>query len=170
MDDGKCLAARVLSLCLQFPQKGFGETIAEACKSAGECGCPELAAIGRSFLPLLAGKKLLALQEEYTAAFDLNPKTCLDLTWHKWGDSRDRGKHLARLKALLREEGYEPAGGELPDYLPALLEFMSVCSEANRRTLAEEFGGEVNLLAARLREAGSSWSEVLEAAAGLFKP
>lgn len=62
----------------------------------------------------------------YVATFDFNEARALYLTAHELGDSRRRGQALLDLQAMLRTAGFEPPHGELPDYLPLLLEF--VCS------------------------------------------
>jgi nitrate reductase delta subunit len=63
------------------------------------------------------------LEEHYVEVFDRKRKCCLHLTWWTDGETRRRGLSLARLKALYRTHGFELQGGELPDYLPVVLEF-----------------------------------------------
>lgn len=61
----------------------------------------------------------------YVATFDFNEARALYLTAHELGDSRRRGQALLDLRATMRAAGFEPPEGELPDYLPLLLEFVS---------------------------------------------
>ncbi len=61
----------------------------------------------------------------YVATFDLSEEAALYLTAHELGDSRQRGVALLALRSMLRARGFEPAGTELPDYLPMLLEFLA---------------------------------------------
>jgi nitrate reductase molybdenum cofactor assembly chaperone NarJ/NarW len=61
----------------------------------------------------------------YVATFDFNEARALYLTAHELGDSRRRGQTLLDLRATMRAAGFEPPEGELPDYLPLLLEFVS---------------------------------------------
>lgn len=59
-------------------------------------------------------------QEEYVRAFDLDAACTLDMGWHLFGESPERGRFLVILReAIGRADVRERA--ELPDYLPTLL-------------------------------------------------
>lgn len=66
------------------------------------------------------------LRREYIQTFDFRETTCLYLTAHEYGDSRERGVALIELQRLLRECGYEVLATELPDYLPLVFELLAV--------------------------------------------
>lgn len=66
------------------------------------------------------------LRREYVQNFDFRESTCLYLTAHEYGDSRERGSALIEIHRLFRVAGCEPATSELPDYLPGLFEFLSI--------------------------------------------
>jgi nitrate reductase delta subunit len=112
-------------------------------------------------LSYLAETSLIQLQETYTATFDLNPATCLNLTYHKWGDARERGSALVDFHHLYHNGGYEAASRELPDYLPMILEFLSVNQQQNSFSLFEDYCEQVEDIRSRLLETGSPY-------AGLF--
>jgi nitrate reductase molybdenum cofactor assembly chaperone NarJ/NarW len=82
------------------------------------------------FVDTIKKMPLLHLQEHYTGIFDINPKTCLNLTYHTVGDSEDRGRALAKLDQVYRRACYERTTPELPDYLPLILEFIAQCPQA----------------------------------------
>jgi nitrate reductase delta subunit len=66
------------------------------------------------------------LEEDYVKTFDLSEVASLYLTAHEFGDSRDRGAALIQLAQLFSDVGYGLALGELPDYLPLLIELLAV--------------------------------------------
>ncbi len=68
------------------------------------------------------------LQERYVALFDRGRATSLHLFEHVHGESRERGTAMVDLKQVYARAGLQLAGSELPDYLPALLEFVSLRS------------------------------------------
>ncbi|RJG22129.1 nitrate reductase molybdenum cofactor assembly chaperone [Paenibacillus thiaminolyticus] len=72
---------------------------------------------------------LRELQERYVQVFDWKEKTGLYLTAHEWGDSRGRGAALVLLQHIAADSGYEPAEGELADYLPALYELLAAAPD-----------------------------------------
>lgn len=73
-------------------------------------------------LDWMAGRSLLDLQAEYVQTFDVVPEHTLYLTHHTFGDSRERGPALVELGEHYKATGVE-ADGELPDYLPLILEY-----------------------------------------------
>ncbi len=75
------------------------------------------------------------LEARYVATFDFNESAALYLTAHELGDSRRRGQALVELRALLRTAGFEETTGELPDFLPLLLEFLAHAPRVTESTL-----------------------------------
>jgi nitrate reductase delta subunit len=73
----------------------------------------------------LGHRDLLDLQEKYVALFDRGRSTSLHLFEHVHGDSRDRGTAMLDLRGVYEAAGYTFTANELPDYLPAVLEFLS---------------------------------------------
>jgi nitrate reductase delta subunit len=75
---------------------------------------------------------LKELRQCYVETFDMKEKMGLYLTAHELGDSRKRGLALIELQNLIREAGFEHAGGELADYIPMLYELLAVTPENGR--------------------------------------
>lgn len=107
------------------------------------------------------------LRREYVATFDFDRRTNLYLTYHLYGDRRRRGVELVRLKRRFREAGLELAGGELPDYLPVLLEFAEIDAERGTVILSE-LRGPIELVHAALEERGSLYAHLLDALAAVL--
>lgn len=82
---------------------------------------------GSLFAPVLAhlgGSPLRDLQELHVQEFDLSRRHALHLTYWTDGDTRRRGEVLAAIKQTYRDSGLKvDLNGELPDYLPMVLEF-----------------------------------------------
>lgn len=115
----------------------------------------------------LAATDPLDAQEAYVELFDRGRSTSLHLFEHVHGDSRDRGPAMVDLDGIYRNAGYQLTGGELPDYLPALLEYLATRP-------AEEIGemlGDCAHIVRRIGEAlvkrGSDYSAVLAAVLAL---
>jgi nitrate reductase delta subunit len=159
---------KLVAISLQYPSEdiklgleSLDQVVAELDHQAGKQRC-------RDFFTYYRRTPLLRLQEEYCRTFDLNPNTALNLSYHKWGDGRERGQALAKLQKRYLESGYEPFGGELPDYLPLILEFLSVCTEAASWEIVQEYKTEVAALAGKLKEDQSPYAALLEIIAKLF--
>ena len=151
-----------ISYLLQYPSDRF------------PAGADDLAAItalfppaaGRekvkSFVAYLGSKTLLDLQEIYTSLFDLDPKACLYLTYHRWGQHPNRTDDLLRLHRLYLEAGYQNDSGELPDYLPLVLEFLSVCGSAPGRQVLALCQSEIEALSRHLCEVDAPYAGLCE--------
>ena len=64
-------------------------------------------------------------QEEYVQLFDYSRSVSLHIFEHIKGDSRDRGQAMVNLMEFYKESGMQLTTKELPDYIPAFLEFLS---------------------------------------------
>lgn len=73
----------------------------------------------------------IELQELYVETFDLKTKLGLYLTAHELGDSNRRGAALIKLQKMINQAGFERVGEELADYIPMLLEFLTVAPKSS---------------------------------------
>ncbi|GGA86695.1 respiratory nitrate reductase subunit [Brucella endophytica] len=78
------------------------------------------------FLDWMAKADGYELEESYVHLFDRSRALSLNLFEHIHGESRDRGQAMVDLKALYERQGLHMGQGELPDYLPLFLEFLSL--------------------------------------------
>ena len=115
-------------------------------------------------LVLRGGAAVPARERAYTATFDFDRRTNLCLTYHLYGDGRRRGIELVRLKRRFREAGLELQEGELPDFLPVLLEFAELAPEPGMPLLAG-LRSSIELVRAALHERGSPFAHLLDAVA-----
>lgn len=113
---------------------------------------------------------LRELQAAYVRTFDFDRRASLHLTYHTYGDRRQRGLELVRLKRRYTEAGLPLEGGELPDFLPVLLEFAALVPE-DGEALLNELRAPLELVRSRLHQTGSPYAELLDAlVAALPKP
>ena len=102
-------------------------------------------------------------QRRYVETFDLDRRTSLHLTYYLYGDTRKRGLALLRLKRLYAAAGLPFDADELPDFLPALLEFAAHARAEHGETLLAEHRLALELLRLRLAERSSPWACLLDA-------
>ncbi len=106
---------------------------------------------------------LLDLQERYVAQFDSGRSTSLHLFEHVHGDSRDRGQAMVDLNALYRRSGFVLGVNELPDFLPALLEYLSNRPAEEVHELIEDCAHIVRAVGERLLHGRSPYASVFAA-------
>jgi nitrate reductase molybdenum cofactor assembly chaperone NarJ/NarW len=161
MVDQSCSAFKIASVLLQYPDEALLRDLKYIREAARQIRHQPTKDACMELLTHLEQTSLILSQEGYTNTFDLNPQTSLNLTYHRFGESRERGRALGQFSQMYREEGYEAATGELPDYLPMLLEFLSVCSTRRGTQLLSQYLREITTLSSRLADQSSPYAGLL---------
>lgn len=111
----------------------------------------------------LATSDQLTLEETWVNQFDRGRRTSLHLFEHLHGESRDRGSAMVDLLQTYETAGLYLKDGELPDYLPALLEFCSCVDQKTAQTFIADCAHLLRPLGETLLGKGSDYAAVLEA-------
>jgi len=160
---------RGLAALISYPTEALKvatKEIATVFREEGLIAPTHLASLDH-LLAELAQRDIYDLQERYFGLFDRSRSLSLHLFEHVHGESRDRGQAMVDLIALYREHGLEPTAGELPDFLPLFLEFISLLPDDEARDLLAEPAGILQALADRLLSRESSYSAVFQALAAI---
>jgi len=123
----------------------------------------------RDFMKELGQGELLSLQEDYVMLFDRAREHSLHLFEHVHGESRYRGQAMVNLAGLYEEKGLKIQSGELPDYLPAFLEFLSVCEPLEAQALLDQAVHVIATIGAKLKKRGGGYHTVFDAIITLSK-
>lgn len=153
---------QLLSILLGYPSDQVVEGQEELADAASSLAPGRAKDSILHFLVHFRGATALALQQHYVETFDLQKRSSLYLTFFTHGDTRKRGQELLRLKRLYRAAGFELEGGELPDYLPLMLEFAAFDPEHGEWILREHHPA-LELLRLHLRDTGSVYAALLDA-------
>ena len=129
-------ALKLIADMLEYPT----EELIDNLKSTDQSGIKEVEAFLRDAL----GHDLYELQEIYVETFDMSRKTNLYLSYHIYGDRRERGLLLASLIELYNKYGFNYDRNELPDYIPTILRFIASCG--NRCMRDRQFRDLVQML------------------------
>ena len=111
----------------------------------------------------LSGADALEAEAGYVQLFDRGRATSLHLFEHVHGDSRDRGPAMIDLAQTYEKGGLFLAPGELPDYLPVVLEFVSTQPPAEAKAFLGEMAHIYNAIYGALQQRGSAYASVLGA-------
>jgi nitrate reductase delta subunit len=135
---------------------------------------PRLPAVDRARLAALAtdigGLDLYDAQERYVSLFDRTRTLSLHLFEHVHGESRDRGQAMVDLAQMYDRQGFDIDPGEMPDFLPLFLEYLSTQSDQEVHDLLGQTLHIVANLRARLQKRSSIYANAmltLEAIAGI---
>ena len=105
----------------------------------------------------------LDIEADYVELFDRGRATSLHLFEHVHGDSRDRGPAMIDLGQTYEKAGLILADGELPDYLPAVLEFVSTQPPREAKAFLGEMSHIFNAIFGALQHRMSGYASVLGA-------
>jgi nitrate reductase delta subunit len=105
----------------------------------------------------------LHAEAAYVDLFDRGRATALHLFEHVHGDARERGPAMIDLGLTYARAGLDLAAGELPDYLPVVLEFASTQPAARAREFLREFAHLLAAIHAALARRRSAYAAVLAA-------
>jgi nitrate reductase delta subunit len=95
--------------------------------------------------------------------FDRGRATSLHLFEHVHGESRERGPALIDLAQTYARAGLHLAPGELPDYLPVVLEFVSTQPPREARAFLGEMAHLLNALFGALQQRATGYASVIGA-------
>jgi nitrate reductase molybdenum cofactor assembly chaperone NarJ/NarW len=158
---------KLASVLLQYPTSalfdGIGALEEAAAATSPRASRGQLAA----FLRWLGSTPPAEVAQHYVATFDLRRRCALYLTYYRYGDTRKRGLAMVSFKSAYRAAGFEPSAGELPDYLPMVLEFAAMSPRG--MALLRAHRGDLELLRRALDQAGSPYAGVV-AAVGAHLP
>jgi nitrate reductase delta subunit len=156
---------RVLAALLGYPDtqmRGYLPEMRDILRSEGALSADrqtELAAL----IDSIASNDPLEIEANYVELFDRSRHTSLHLFEHVHGDSRDRGPAMIDLGQTYEKAGLYLAPGELPDYLPAVLEFVSTQPPREARAFLGEMAHIFNALFSALQQRDSTYASVLGA-------
>ena len=105
----------------------------------------------------------LDAEADYVQLFDRGRGTSLHLFEHVHGDSRDRGPAMIDLAQTYENAGLLLAPGELPDFLPAVLEFVSSQPPREAKAFLSEIAHILNTIFGALQRRESAYASVLGA-------
>ncbi len=144
-------SCRALARLLDYPGENLrasAPALLVVLQAQGCLSAARLAGLERLVQDLQTGDGF-EVQARYVSTFDRGRATSLHLFEHVHGDSRERGPALVDLARTYEEAGLYFEAAELPDHLPAVLEFASTQPDDT----AKAFLAEMAHILAALQEA-----------------
>ncbi|MBM3116838.1 nitrate reductase molybdenum cofactor assembly chaperone [Jeongeupia naejangsanensis] len=159
-------ALRLLGALLLYPEPGLRALLPEIAAEIANDG--SLRRIDRERLADLLGELMRAdgldAEEAYVGLFDRGRAASLHLFEHLHGESRDRGEAMVQLAGVYQQAGFLLKPGELPDYLPALLEFLGCRPPADAKAIMADCGHLVRKIGEAVAARGSRYAAIFDAA------
>ena len=150
------------SLLLSYPDATTVERLPLVREHVAELPHASRAPLGR-FVDWLEATDVLQAQAHYVEIFDRRRKACLYLTYFLNGDTRGRGMALVGFKEEYQKVGFTIGSGELPDFLPVVLEFGAVGDLDAALLVLGRYRAGLELLHHALDGFGSPYADVVAA-------
>ena len=128
---------KAASLLLQYPDDRLLAASDELGEAVADLGRGRAERLLREGWQRWASVEPEALRGEYVETFDFERRNSLYLTYHAYGDRRERGMALVSLKQRYEAAGLALETDELPDFLPLMLEFRALAPELGSEALIE---------------------------------
>ncbi len=165
MPNNATLTLRVLARLLGYPDaelRAHLDELGAALRSERTLGDARLAEL-EALIKSMRTRDPIELEADYVQLFDRGRATSLHLFEHVHGDSRDRGPAMIDLAQTYEKAGLYLAEGELPDYLPVVLEFVSTQPMKEARAFLGEMAHILNAIFSALVKRQSPYASVLGA-------
>ena len=156
---------RAMAALLSYPDaelRGFLPQMSEVLHSERALSPARLAELD-ALIDALGRADQLEVEADYVGLFDRGRATSLHLFEHVHGDSRDRGPAMIDLAQTYEKAGLYLADGELPDYLPVVLEFVSTQPPREAQAFLSEMAHIFNAIFGALQQRSSPYASVLGA-------
>ncbi len=156
---------KILSVLLEYPKKELTDHWDELNQLINELSdlSSEDRKILSGFTQWASGLSLTKFQAEYVDNFDMTAENSLYLTYHLFDEQdRNRGPALIQLSELYKSTGFEIGDGELPDYLPLILEYVSTMDDkASAQAFLQQTSQAAEIIASNLEKNESPYAPLV---------
>lgn len=160
---------RIAALLLDYPSESTLAMTDQLITAAAELPDSVSEPLLRVLQELRSGDPM-QLAVRYVETFDMRRRASLHLTYYAYGDTRKRGMALLRFKHAYRQAELQLGDGELPDFLPLVLEFAATVDQLQGERLLGEHVPVLELLRLSLTDSGSPYAPVLAAVLATLPP
>lgn len=150
-----------LGVLSRYPRTDLTPRVRE-CATALHASAHTAAEELERFAYATAETPLDVLQEVYVGAFDFDPDCALEVGWHLFGESPDRGRFMADIRERLDRAGV-PENEGLPDHLTNILPLLAREGPSQAAALAEQIAPALVHIRAALKERRNFYVHLLAA-------
>ena len=149
------------SYLFEYPSAEWWEGVPTHAAVVSDVERPQSREVFEEFFGYIGESDPQEFEDAYVRAFDFSQNTNLYLTTHNRTDFGKQAEELLRYKQLFLDVGYD-LNHELPDYLPAILEFAAAVPDKEALHILTEVRPKLELLRDRLIEAKLPYAFLLD--------
>lgn len=162
-------AHMIAAVLLDYPDAAFAQQI-PVIRGELEALDEQVADEFQAFLDWAEQLSLDQIEAAYVDTFDRRRKCSLYLSYYTTGDTRQRGMALVTFQQAFEAAGWRVAQGELPDYLPAVLELSARTGDELAQHLLGVNREGLEVLREALESLDSPWASVMRAVLATLGP
>lgn len=152
-EDRDSVIYQVSGMLLGYPSEELVQSLPELMRLAQATDDPQFVQAVQTVANWLTDRDLEQVQGDYVQEYDLSRRHALHLSYWTDGDTRRRGETLLKFKQMYRDSGMlTQLNGELPDYLPLVLEFAALVDRAKGRAALQAYRPSLELLRLALKD------------------
>lgn len=159
---------KMTAFLLEYPSESLLEELSAMEEEADSFQNKQIRQQFKRFFDYVKSESLHQLCENYVYTFDYHGIVSLHLTYGVFKDSRKRGEALVKLKELYQDEQLMAITDELPDYLPLILEFLSMASDKQSKQLKKLHHQSISKLYKDLKEKDNPYQYLLNNIHAIF--
>lgn len=162
-------ARMIASILLDYPGENYAEQL-DVIRFELDKVEPGVADELQSYIDWASGVEVREVEDLYVSTFDQRRKCSLYLTYYSSGDTRMRGAAIVSFKQAFESVGWTVSAGELPDYLPAVLELSARTGDEVAEQLINVHRDGLEVLRSALENLQSPWASVVRAVIATLPP
>ncbi|QRZ62063.1 nitrate reductase molybdenum cofactor assembly chaperone [Rothia sp. ZJ932] len=161
--EGQQVIYQVASVLMLYPDTEIQALIPELRQLAQEVGETPLVEAIDDVAHWYESAPMEDVAASYVQEYDLSRRHSFHLSYWTEGDTRRRGEALTRFKKMYRDSGMVTnLHGELPDYLPLVLEFTALVDSRAGRASLQAYRPSLELLRLALRDDNLAFHKLVE--------
>lgn len=133
IDNGKSIG-KYFADVFSYPSSNYGHAVMGLEKFSQDLEKPIMKI--QEFNKFIQKASVSEVEELFTNTFDMNPDTCLELGWHLYGESYQRGEFMVKMRQELTRAGVVESV-ELPDHLSHCLLLLESMDKSEATQMVE---------------------------------
>ena len=155
------IAHDALASLLAYPDADYRERARELSETIRSF-VPEARGDLEAFCAAVEAREVWDLEEIYAHTFDNSADRALEVGWHVYGETYERGRFLVEMRQRIKAHGL-PETTELPDHLSHVLRVLPRTEEGDASKLATLAVSAIAKVAAELAKIESPWLGLVDA-------
>jgi len=157
------MSYQLISSFMRYPTKAMFTQLKDVKEALTELDIPLVQRHLNTFVNNIEELSYETVVEYYTEYFDFSKVTNFYVTYLNFGEQRERGLELLKIKQYYKQAGFSMTDKELPDYLPLMLEFCAQVPLQVSYNLLSYYKKNIEVMYTKLTEVETNYVNLFDA-------